>query len=422
MINLKVFLFQFLMWCVLVEAKIVGSLLKRKSDGKRRVAVLEPCPSSVDSNGDEALVEGTCRFLNERANTEVELLSFYDHYHGRLPASTKYGGSLYRRSDNYLRKAIRFFSWPLLLGRYDEFYVIGADLIDGYYDPSVSKFLFVMLRIGSHMGVKGNLISCSFNASPPESVQRSAREMLRDTRVNARDVYSAERLSRALGRSISYSADVAFGLLPEPTDNGRKIIAWIHSQEASGRRVLALNVNLLPITRQFAGREDEYIRHWGRWLGEMTARGFSFVMLPHDYRETWSDEAALRKILDQALPETLPFCLMPDERLHASEIKHVVSHCQLVVTGRMHLAIASMGAGVPVIAYAYQSKFEGILRLFGIARCVRPIEGMFDGVEKEVAFALETISHVDGLRTSVRAHIDEVLMLARRNIAKEEPE
>jgi polysaccharide pyruvyl transferase WcaK-like protein len=149
----------------------------------------------------------------------------------------------------------------------------------------------------------------------------------------------------------------------------------------------------------------------------MTGKGFSFVFLPHDYRNEWSDEVALATLFEQALPDTRARCLLPKERLHASEIKYVVGHCLLVVTGRMHLAIASMGGGVPVIAYAYQSKFEGILRLFGIDGCVRPVQGIFDRVGGEAAFTVEAANGIERLRSLVRAHANEVLALARQNIA-----
>jgi polysaccharide pyruvyl transferase WcaK-like protein len=416
MARLRVILFKFVTSCVLVEARLLGWFIGKKPSTSRRIAVLEPCPTSIDSNGDEALIEGTCRLLLERPGNTVALFSFYDQYGGQLPDNTLYGGSLYRRSDSNARKLIRYYSWPLLLARYDEFYIIGADLIDGYYAPAVSQFLFLLLKIASLMNVKGSLISCSFNSSPPKPVLRAARKMLRDTRVHARDAYSAERLSAVLGRPVKHSADVAFGLNPKATDHGRQIVDWMRKQESVHRQVIALNVNLLPIVRQFPGREDEYVRQWGEWLARMVDKGFSFVFLPHDYRSEWSDEVALVKLLEQAAPNTRLYCLLPAVRLHAPEIKNVVSHCLLTVTGRMHLAIASLGTGVPVIAYAYQSKFEGILRLFDSEKFVRPIEGIYNDADDEASFAMNAAAQIDKLRPIVGAHVDEVLELARANV------
>ena len=416
MTRLKVILLRFITTCVLVEARVLGWFIPKRSSSRRRVAVLEPCPTSVGSNGDEALIEGTCRFLNERAGTTVELLSFYDQYAGLLPANTNYGGSLYRHSDLAPMKLVRYFLWPMHLARYDELYVIGADLIDGYYAPTVSQFLFLLLRISALMKVRGSLISCSFNAAPPSAVVQSARKLLVDTRVHARDAYSAERLSAVLDRPVGHSADVAFGLKPQSTDQTRPILDWVRQQESDHRQVIALNVNLLPISHQFPGREEEYIWQWGHWLAQMVDQGFSFVFLPHDYRSEWSDEIALARLLERAAPNTRSRCRLPAIRLHAPEIKELVRYCRLTVTGRMHLAIASMGAGVPVITYAYQSKFEGILRLFEIENCVRPIDSIFEQLETEVAFAVDVASRIDQLRPSVALHIDQVLQLARANV------
>lgn len=38
--------------------------------------------------------------------------------------------------------------------------------------------------------------------------------------------------------------------------------------------------------------------------------------------------------------------------------------CDGVITGRMHLAIAALGGGVPVMALAYQAKFAGLMQWF----------------------------------------------------------
>ena len=39
----------------------------------------------------------------------------------------------------------------------------------------------------------------------------------------------------------------------------------------------------------------------------------------------------------------------------------------LVLTGRMHLAIAALGMGTPPLCVAYMDKFEGLFHLFDIA-------------------------------------------------------
>ena len=53
--------------------------------------------------------------------------------------------------------------------------------------------------------------------------------------------------------------------------------------------------------------------------------------------------------------------------LNAWELKHLAGMVDLVLTGRMHLAIAALGMGTPPLCVAYMDKFEGLFHLFNIA-------------------------------------------------------
>ena len=122
--------FRFVLELVQWWAGILGLFRRSEPLSSVKVAVLEPCPTSSESVGDQALIAGLCRFLTEMPDVKVEIISFYDGYCGTVPTRTTYGGSLYRRGDHPIRKLLRYFKWPSQLQRYREFYVIGADLVD----------------------------------------------------------------------------------------------------------------------------------------------------------------------------------------------------------------------------------------------------------------------------------------------------
>ena len=346
-----------------LEARVLRRVGVAGKGARGRVAVLEPCPTSSGSNGDEALVAGTCRFLAENPGRSVEVLSFYDGFEGQVPAGAVYGGSLYRRSDGIVRKLYRYFTWPLLVGRYDAIYVIGADLVDSYYSASISIFLFWLLRLATILGVEGHLISFSFNASPGGSVSASMRRNLPGVRLHARDAISAGRLSAMLGREVTHSADVAFGLKPAKNDRTALLTRWADRARDLGRKPIALNINMLPVSKQFPGKEGLFVAQWARWVTRLAADGFSIVLLPHDYRGEWGDQVAARRVFSTLDGDTQAHVLEPAGRLSAAETKDILSAVDFAVTGRMHLAIASMGVGTPVVGYAYQGKFEGIFAL-----------------------------------------------------------
>lgn len=415
---IKQYIFKIILDVVRIEASLMGYFWRRAPKTHRRVAVLEPCPTSKYSNGDEALIHGVCRFLSDAGHGTVDLLTFTEVNTPALPYNVRHGGSLYKSDHKILRKIFRYFYWPALFARYEHFYVIGADLIDGYYATSVSDQLFRLLDIAERAGTKTSLISCSFNESAPTEVVESMRRNLTRTRVHARDKYTAERLTKTLSRPIGHSADVAFGLLPQDTDNTAAVKAWVAQERTVGRHVIALNINAIPVAMKDPSRIDVYFARWATWIEQVTASGISIVLLAHDYRGVYSDEMAANSVVKQVAPTHQRYCLIPSQRLNAAEIKSAVDSCDFVVTGRMHLAIAAMGAGIPVVAYAYQSKFEGILRLFGLEEYVRPIEGVFADVrqEAEFALALQTQSHL--LRARCMERVESVVEMARNNVVK----
>src|SRR5574344_391976 len=52
--------------------------------------------------------------------------------------------------------------------------------------------------------------------------------------------------------------------------------------------------------------------------------------------------------------------------LSAPELKALCGHLDCLFTSRMHLAIAALGRGKPVAAFAYQGKFTGLFRHFDL--------------------------------------------------------
>ena len=98
----------------------------------------------------------------------------------------------------------------------------------------------------------------------------------------------------------------------------------------------------------------------------------------------------------------------------AQEVKGIVGLCRHVLTSRMHVAIASLGMGIPVTTFVYGGKFEGLYEHFGLR------SGML--APRDLA-GEEALTHV--LTARIRESGDEaahiairlphVLDLARRN-------
>ena len=87
----------------------------------------------------------------------------------------------------------------------------------------------------------------------------------------------------------------------------------------------------------------------------------------------------------------------------------------LILTSRMHLAIAALGSGVPVACMPYLGKFEGLLKHFG-----------FDGITIEPdravvpaelsAFLLSVLPRREALRRQVAERLPDVRQAALLNL------
>ncbi|TVO68105.1 polysaccharide pyruvyl transferase family protein [Denitromonas ohlonensis] len=247
-------------------------------------------------------------------------------------------------------------------------FVTGADIMDGYYSPVMSLRMIIAADLLSKVAKAASFVGFSLNGSPTILVRYAFRALDQRTHVNLRDPVSFgryQRISDSPGRLV---ADSAF--LLEPASNlqnvSRSAIQWIEHERLGGRLVLALNVHpmLFPQdarSTQLPALIDSVNRSVFK---EAEQSGVSWLLLPHDDRPTSGDMTTLSevyKVLSPTLGDHVHFVEVPPS---AAEIKTIMAYVDGAVTGRMHLAIAALGQGTPVMAFAYQDKFKGLLQHF----------------------------------------------------------
>jgi polysaccharide pyruvyl transferase WcaK-like protein len=122
------------------------------------------------------------------------------------------------------------------------------------------------------------------------------------------------------------------------------------------------------------------------------------------------DRAACRAVLDRV---DLARTAMIDRVLSPAEIKGLCAQADLVLTGRMHLSIMALSAGVPAITLASQGKVEGLMSLF---------EAPFLAVEPRPGMAADIIDTVDrvieerdALQVRLVERMERVLQLSAQN-------
>jgi polysaccharide pyruvyl transferase WcaK-like protein len=81
----------------------------------------------------------------------------------------------------------------------------------------------------------------------------------------------------------------------------------------------------------------------------------------------------------------------------------------------MHLAIAGLGKGIPVICVAYQGKFEGLYQHFGLATSELLSPSAFYTDQGLRDALLQFVDQVDNIGERVRQKLPGVLGLSKNN-------
>ncbi len=395
-----------------------AALLKRSRNsgagpaGARSVVIVTP--ASPGGLGDDALVTslGTALGALGAAPIAVATHSPTDSWRigRRTPAQltlpTKHLGAW----SAFLRR----------LREYDAVTVIGADMIDGHYGDGPSLLLLETADLAARMGLTSIVIGASFNGQAPERVTDCIRQLSPAVRLGARDPMSQSRLQRISRRPIPLVADIAFLLRPETLRTSvivRDAAAWVDAQRRAGVRViLGCNLNPYPIAK--AGRStDEFLQRHRDALVRIhrEAGPLGVLFLSHDRRAPHNDLPALRA-LEAMLPHSIVRCAhVLDAAPTAAEVKGVIGLCDVVLTGRMHVAIASLGSAVGVGCIGYQGKCEGLFRHFDLDGMVLDSMAVHaPGNLEEWASGL--VARRAELRSQIQQQLPRVRALAWKNL------
>lgn len=370
-------------------------------DGSRQsgtVGILTP--TSSGSLGDQAMVDAaTCHLTGEMGRKVLFGPNMFDTRStargprgaGRLPVMAALANMALRS------RSIGF---------------IGADVLDGVYGaPSILKRLRV-LRLAHRLGADARVFGCSWSLKPSAQVIAALRQA--DwLRLMARDPISQSRMEAALGRDIALVADLAFLLKPQISSaEGRTAEQWVDARRRDGMTVLGLNLSGHALRELPDHGVGAFAGLIGGWL-EADARR-AVLVLPHDRRAGLvGDMVVLSRLHDMLSDRFRDRMHLAPATLDAWEAKALAGKLDLVLTGRMHLAIAAMGMGTPALCTVYQGKFEGLMAHFGIEGLTFPPGDVLTG---DCSARLE---HVTARRAELGARISARLPaihdLSRRN-------
>jgi len=234
-----------------------------------------------------------------------------------------------------------------------------------------------------------------------------------------RDPLSRQRLADFLKRPVELVADVAFMLEPSPeTDKVQSVYRWVEAERQAGRAVIGVNANHILLEQVQGLTPERLVNAYAAALHEITQRYLtvSFLLVPHDIRGRVSD-VMLAEAIYAAVPEDVrAHCKIIPTPCKPAEIKAMVAGLEFVLSGKMHLAIAALGQGVPVACIAYQDKFEGLFQHFELdGLTIQPQDVVEPG--KLAAFFIEKYEQREALAAQVRRRLPAVRELSRQSLA-----
>jgi colanic acid/amylovoran biosynthesis protein len=250
----------------------------------------------------------------------------------------------------------------------DTLAVLGADCMDGYYSADTTLALLAITDLAADRGVRTSILGFSFNDQPSPKLAPAFNAMGPRVAIHVRDEVSLGRFQKFCQAQAQLVTDSAFML--QPTNNTsavRAIETWASQQRSQARHVIGFNVHPMLLRNPSPDELQGLIDNVANAIEQlMRERSVSVAFISHDYRGASGDDACLKPLYERLVKTFGDRLYYSEQQCTAAELKGMAGHMDGVVTGRMHLAIASLGMGVPVAALTYQDKFQGLMKHFGL--------------------------------------------------------
>lgn len=112
-----------------------------------------------------------------------------------------------------------------------------------------------------------------------------------------------------------------------------------------------------------------------------------------------------------------------DEDPSASELKALISRCELFLGATMHAAIAALSSDVPTIMLSWSHKYSGLMEQIGLERFVWDMESPVEELEQLIEEVWETRSAIrevlrrynETAQASVRLEVSRVLEIGAQS-------
>lgn len=276
----------------------------------------------------------------------------------------------------------------------DELWFCAGDTLDGKYDGGPSNLNF--LKKAVEKGIPAKVLGFSWSANPNEETLETIKN-LKDVDYRTRDEYSNTTFTCQTGIAAEQTSDISF--LMDSADRipkyaqGDKIKEFIDPN----KHTMLVNVTYFTDTA-IHDKFDEFANYLNKH------KDIQIILVEHD-RRNWSDDRDAAYFFSRKLHHQVFRC----EYLNARHIRTLCQMVDSVVTFRLHLGIAALASGTPVVAVDYNEKMPGIFKQFDLEDYV------VDDYEKLPQLIERMLDELRPMEDAINDNLSYVKQLAARN-------
>jgi colanic acid/amylovoran biosynthesis protein len=305
---------------------------------------------------------------------------------------------------------------------YDVILDLSSDSLNEYY--GIVYPLFSLFQLDLLLLSKRKVVVCPASIGPFKNklMKRLVKRILSKTDlVIAREETTLNFLNEVgiPKNKIYFAADLAFLFESAPKDRAREILISLNIEQGS-RPLIGVAPSseifryCFPDITDANGKYDEYVRLMAEATDFLVEKfNADIVLIPHFvFPDEFikNDKIASQDIYNQVKNKEHVKLLIDEYR--ADEVKSVITLCDMVISCRMHAAIAATSSAVPTVALSFGHKFHSVLgKMLGQDRCIVKTDNNYPTV---LANLKQTVTYTWDNRTSIREDLSQ-----RRIIVKD---
>lgn len=375
-------------------------------------------PTSTGSLGDEALLSGLTGRLRELGITSITSLSIYTKNDQWIDQSKEIDDEIilpYFINDLTYSHKIRLLAKAI---NTDYCFVVGADVMDGAYLEKHSLNRVFIAHLLADFGIPTTICGFSFRENAPASIADALSGTPDNLKVMMRDPVSLQRIRNQGVFKAELAADLAFLLRADGSELTNNICAWSNKQRSLGKPVIGININHLTFPQKpysASSAVQTFVNLSAYIAKELDA---AILFIPHDSRTDHSDWILCNQAMDdlKTLNDRVEAYCLP-ECASAHEVKGITKDIDFVISGRMHLIIASLSQGTPACGIEYQGKMLGLFELFGSPELRVTSNDYYENPEAHYRVITDFIKNRAIYRSRIKEHLPAVLALSAKNFS-----